>query len=77
MAEYPYKVASCSTSRTEHESKKSWLETQGVPFGKYALYSLPTRLIPIGPDYWRGLNFYWCFSDEGIAIMFKLVWGLG
>lgn len=61
--------------RAEHDAKKAWLATQGVMFGDYTHMKLPERLILKDPRTWIGLNFYWCFKEEEIATMFKLVWG--
>jgi hypothetical protein len=73
MAEYPNKVISCSESRTEHESKKAWLKTQGINFGDYDLQKCNLASIN-SYKYWRGLNFYWCFKDPETATAFRLRW---
>jgi hypothetical protein len=72
---YPYRVISCSSDRAVHEDKKLWLEGQGYGFRSYDIVTLPYEMATeIGPEYWRGLNFYWCFPNEEIATMFSLKW---
>lgn len=72
--QFEYKVISCSESRIVHESKKAWLETQGINFGEYDLQQIPNDYN--GTKYWGGLNFYWCFDTEEAATMFRLKWGV-
>jgi len=62
-------VISFSVDRNTHEKKKEWLTTQGVFFGDYDL-----KNVSGGPS-WPGLNFYWCFDNPEIALMFRLRWG--
>jgi len=65
-----YKVISCSETRAIHESKKAWLETQGLYFGDYDIKDAPKT----HKQYWGGLNFHWCFEDPETATAFRLRW---
>jgi hypothetical protein len=69
MAEYPYKVISSSLTREEHDSKKAWLGTQGLPFGSYDLQTAPQN-----EERRLSYNFYWCFKDPETATAFRLRW---
>jgi len=69
--DYKYKIISYSPNRQVHESKKKWLETQGIFFGGYDLKSIPKSY----EKHFLGLDFYWCFDNPETALMFKLKWG--